>query len=42
MKVFETWSSSLEKAFYGLRARGIKAADVDCEVTLEVGDVERE
>jgi len=30
------------EAFYGFRARGIEASDVDREVALEVGDVERE
>lgn len=30
------------EAFYGFRARGIEAGDVGREVTLEVGDVERE
>jgi hypothetical protein len=30
------------EAFYGFRARGIETGDVDREVTLEVGDVERE
>jgi hypothetical protein len=30
------------EALYGLRARGIEAGDVDREVGLKVGDVERE
>jgi hypothetical protein len=30
------------EGFYGFRARGIEAGDVDREVSLEVGDVERE
>jgi hypothetical protein len=30
------------ETLYGLRAHGIEAGDVDCEVALEVGDVERE
>ena len=30
------------EALYGLRARSIEAGDVDREVVLEVGDVERD
>ena len=30
------------EAFYGFRARGIEAGDVDREVALEVGEAERE
>ena len=42
MKVFETFSGSLEKPLYGLRTRRIEAGNVNREVALEVGDVERE